>query len=287
MGPAEVGFRVRRAVRARAEGAGVGRAHPSAPAGRTGAAWVRELPRRFDAAAYAAAAERVLGGTFDVLALHDGQLGFPPPWNIDPKTGTCAPLRFGKTLDYRSRRVVGDVKYLWELNRHLELVTLAQAWHLTRELRFAEACRRLIDSWLAECPYPFGANWCSSLELAIRLVNWACAWQLLGAEESIVFAGAEGAAFRERWLASIHQHCHFVSGHLSRHSSANNHLLGEAAGLAIAGFTRAEPRGRRQQGAGRLVSHCRRRLAAARGTDRACKRKGACERVLAPHRIND
>ena len=237
MGPAEVGFRVRRAARSRAERAGLGRARPRAASGRTGAPWVRELPRRFDAAAYAAAADRVLAGTFEVLALREAPLGFPPAWNVDPKTGTCAPLGFGKTLDYRSRRLVGDVKYLWELNRHLELVTLAQAWHLTGEPRFAEGCRRLIDSWLAECPYPFGANWCASLELAIRLANWACAWQLLGAEASIVFAGVEGAGFRQRWLACIHQHCHFVSGHLSRHSSANNHLLGEAAGLAIAALT--------------------------------------------------
>lgn len=237
MGPAEVGFRLRRAARSHAERTGLGRAHPGAPTGPTGSAWVGELPRRFDAARYAQAADRILAGRFDVLALRGAPLGFPPAWNVDPKTGTCAPLRFGKTFDYRSPRTVGDVKYLWEANRHLELVTLAEAWHLTREPRFAEGCRRLIDSWLAACPYPYGANWCSSLELAIRLVNWACAWQLLGAEESIAFADEEGAAFRQRWLASIHQHCHFVNGHLSRHSSANNHLLGEAGGLAIGALT--------------------------------------------------
>ncbi|MGH8217521.1 MAG: heparinase II/III family protein, partial [Steroidobacteraceae bacterium] len=246
MRPAEIGVRFGRAIRASAERAGMGRARPGAPAGRAGAAWVRQLPSRFDSARYAAAADRILAGTFDVLALRGAPLGFPPVWNVDPKTGTCAPLKFGKTLDYRSPRLVGDVKYLWELNRHLELVTLAEAWHLTREPRFAEGCRRLIDSWLTECPYPFGANWCSSLELAIRLVNWACTWQLLGAEESIVFAGEEGGAFRRRWLASIHQHCHFVSGHLSRHSSANNHLLGEVAGLAVAALNwplwRSSPR---------------------------------------------
>jgi len=237
MGPAEVGFRLRRALRAQAERAGLGRARPRPPAGRSGLAWVRELPRQLDAGAYAAAADRILSGTFDVLALKDAALGFPPAWNVDPKTGTCAPLVFGKTLDYRSQRLVGDVKYLWEVNRHLELVTLAQAWHLTREPRFADGCRRLIDSWLAECPYPFGPNWCSSLELAIRLVNWACAWQLLGADQSVLFTGDGGSGFRQRWLASIYRHCHFVSGHLSRHSSANNHLLGEAAGLLVAALT--------------------------------------------------
>ncbi len=54
---------------------------------------------------------------------------------------------------------------------------------------------------------------------------------------SPLFDGEEGAAFRARWLTSIFQHCHFIAGHLSRHSSANNHLLGEATGLFIAAST--------------------------------------------------
>lgn len=54
---------------------------------------------------------------------------------------------------------------------------------------------------------------------------------------SPVFAGGQGAAFRQRWLDSVFRHCHFIRGHLSRHSSANNHLLGELAGLFIASMT--------------------------------------------------
>jgi len=132
---------------------------------------------------------------------------------------------------------VGDVKYLWEINRHLELVTLAQAWHLTGEERYAFGCRTLLDSWFSQCPYPRGVNWCVSLEHAIRLVNWSFAWFLLGGEESIVFAGDAGRAFRARWLESIYRHCHFIQRHWSRHSSANNHLLGEATGLFVGAVT--------------------------------------------------
>lgn len=142
-------------------------------------------------------------------------------------------MEYGKSIDYRNEHRVGDVKYLWELNRHLELPTLAQAWHLTRESRYAEGCRRLLDSWFAECPYPLGLNWTSSLEHGIRLVNWAFAWHLLDGEHSPLFADAQGQAFRRRWLRSIRQHLHFIAGHLSRHSSANNHLLGELMGLFI------------------------------------------------------
>jgi hypothetical protein len=237
MSSREIAFRVGRAVRERAERWGMGLASAPAPFGTSGKPWLAALPRNFDSKTYTAAADAVLSGTWRVFAMDRAALGFPPRWNRDPKTGTVAPLIFGKSLDYRNPRNVGDIKYLWEINRHLELVTLAQAWHLSRDERYALGCRTLVDSWISECPYPFGANWCSSLEHAMRLVNWSFAWHLLGGPDSPVFTDGAGNAFRTRWLTSIYQHCHFIAGHLSRHSSANNHLLGEATGLLIGATT--------------------------------------------------
>jgi hypothetical protein len=236
MSPAEVGFRVRRKVQGTVERAGIGlaRATPD-PVGTCGKPWISELPRGFDSAAYVRAADRILAGSFDVFSLRNVQLGFPPRWNVDPKTRIAAPLLFGKSLNYRAAGLVGDIKYLWEINRHLELVTLAQAWHLTRDARYSDGCRTLLDSWFTQCPYPLGVNWCVSLEHAVRLTNWAFAWFLLGGSD--VFAGRSGEKFRRRWLDSIYQHCHFIERHWSRHSSANNHLLGEAAGLFIGANT--------------------------------------------------
>jgi len=236
MRAAEVCWRARQAIAAGFEHRGFGLAYDvDAGTGAAGSAWVLPLPRDFDATPYIAAADRILAGRWDVFALRDYPLGFPPRWNREPKTGVEAPLAFGKDIDYRNESIVGDIKYLWELNRHLELVTLAQAWHLAREPRFAEGARRLLMSWLEQCPYPRGAQWTNSLELAVRLVNWACAWHLLDGEA--LFATEEGQAFRERWLGAIYQHCHFISGHLSRHSSANNHLLGELMGMFVASVT--------------------------------------------------
>ena len=237
MTPREFGFRLRRKVQADIERAGVGLAHPSAPAGASGQPWVSPLPRGFNVQRYTRAADKILEGRFDVFALQDAPLGFPPRWNADPKTGIEAPLEFGLAIDYRDPARVGDIKYLWEINRHLELVTLAQAWHLTSDERYARGARTLVDSWLEAAPYPRGVNWCASLEHAIRLVNWAFAWHLLGADGAGVFAGEEGRRFRGRWLESIYRHCHFIARHFSRHSSANNHLLGEATGLFIASLT--------------------------------------------------
>lgn len=233
MGAREIAYRMRHAVQARWERWGLGLARPGFQGETCGRAWLPELQRDFDVIMYRAAADRVLAGRFDVFALKDAALGFPPQWNRDPKTGTMAPLLFGKTLNYRDEKIVGDIKYLWEPNRHAELVTLAQAWHLTGEEKYVEGCRILLESWFDQCPYPLGVNWTSSLELAIRLLNWAWVWQLLGGADCELVCNNSETPFKQRWLAAIYQHCHFISGHFSYYSSANNHLFGEYMGLFV------------------------------------------------------
>ena len=235
---AEVRHRVLRALAIRAERSGLmGRdvvpppdlAHATSP-------WIH-AEARVDAETYLAAADRIAAGRFDVFALRGAELGSPPRWNRDPKTGVEAPLSFGMLLDYRDFRRVGDVKYLWELNRHLHIVTLAQAYALGRDVRYFDVIRRHLESWFVSCPYRMGPNWSSALEAAIRLINWSVAWQLLGGAFSPLFENAEGARLRQRWLESIHQHARFVQGNFSLYSSANNHLIGEAAGLFVAALT--------------------------------------------------
>lgn len=234
MTPAEIGHRVVKAAAMRAERWGLVRCTVPAPDTTFEPhAWIH-ANAKVDPAPYIAAADRIAAGIHDVFAMECLDLGSPPRWNRDPKTGIEAPLDFGKQLDYRDPAIVGDCKYLWEPNRHLHLVTLAQAWALTGEARYAETLRSHLDSWFEACPFRMGVNWASSLEAGLRLINWALAWQLLGGASSPVFSDEAGRAFRGRWLESVYQHAEFVSGHYSLHSSANNHLVGEAAGVYIA-----------------------------------------------------
>ena len=232
MDPAEILYRVEQLVHNKLQTAGVGLARrPAPPSGPSGAWLTLPAPDSIDAQPYVDAADAILAGRLNVFAMRGAPLGFPPQWNKDPRTGTVAPMVFGKTLNYRDERLVGDIKYLWEPSRHLELVTLAQAWYLTGQDPYLRAIRTLLDSWLDQCPYMMGVHWVSSLEHSVRLVNWAATWHVIGGDQSPLFAGSEGARFRERWLTSVFQHCHFISGHFSKHSSANNHLLGEYMGL--------------------------------------------------------
>lgn len=236
MSPAEVAWRVAKYGQKLTARFGIDSAKqpPAAKRSAFGASFVHFQSDADDVANIVVAANTIIAGRWRVFAMEAAPLGFPPQWNRDPKTGTVAPLAPGKSIDYRREHLVGDIKYLWEPARHLELVTLALAWRASDSPAHLHACRTLLDSWFEQCPYPLGVHWTSSLELAVRLVNWAFAWQLLGGENSPLFSGADGEAFRDRWLANVYQHCHFIAGYFSRHSSANNHLFGEYMGLFVA-----------------------------------------------------
>jgi Heparinase II/III-like protein/Heparinase II/III N-terminus len=241
MGLPEISHRFRKAGQSILERGGMGLAKVPQRAfeGKPSRAWADPMPIKFDSevSAYLSRADQVLAGKFSVFAMDCADLGFPPDWNRDPRTGTKAPLHFGKTLDYRDEGLVGDIKYLWEPNRHMELVWLAQAWHLSRDERYLVGAKSLLSSWFSQNQYPLGVNWTSSLEHAVRLINWSFAWHLFGGRQSPLLDGAPGQALEEQWMKSVFQHCFFISRHYSKYSSANNHLLGEYAGLFVGATT--------------------------------------------------
>ena len=166
-------------------------------------------------------------------AARDADLGMPPRWNRDPKTGIEAPLAFGKLLDYRDPDLVGDIKYLWEPNRHLHLVTLAQAYALTGE-RELLSTRSPSSSRAGSSPARTAAartgrarsrraSASSTGRSPGSCVGGRCARR----------GGVPRAAGSTRSTSTRTSIRHWFSAH----SSANNHLIGEAAGLFIAGIT--------------------------------------------------
>jgi hypothetical protein len=235
MTAAEVGYRSAQALRIRVRARWQGRPRPAprALSTATGRRWFSGHVRAADLPSLCKAADDIAAGRFSVLALGDVMLGRPPDWLRCPKTGVRAPLDFGMRLDIGNTRRVGDIKYLWEPSRHLWLVPLAQAFEATADMRYADAAVGLLDSWLQQSPHPLGPHWSSSLEAGIRLINWSVAWHMLGGDAPGGLLQRAHPRFLARWVDSIYWHLHFVSCNLSAHSSANNHLVGELAGLYV------------------------------------------------------
>jgi hypothetical protein len=153
-----------------------------------------------------------------------------PSWHRDPISGREWPRRFWGDVDIRDGQTIGGVKWVWELNRHHHLVTLGKAFFLSNEECFAEqVCTQLAD-WIQANPLHTGVNWTSPLELAVRLINWT--WALAFVRHSRALT----ADLFVLILRSVAEQTQHIARHLSAYSSANNHLIGEAAGLAVIGM---------------------------------------------------
>ncbi len=151
-------------------------------------------------------------------------------WHLDPQTGKRAPLAFGPDLDDRNSSLVGNFKNIWEKNRHHHLTVLALAYALTGDEKYAKAVEEQLHSWVEQNPFPLGINWTSSLEFGVRLISWVWIERLLrGTPAHTRLFGKEGTL----WSA-IYWHQWLIAQHYSQGSSANNHLIGEMAGLFIA-----------------------------------------------------
>lgn len=173
-------------------------------------------------------AESVLNHQLTFFDLENHPMGDPVAWHTDQNTGVTPALRPIYFVDYRQADTFGDCRLVWEPNRHHQLVVLGRAWRATGDERYAQAVVSTIDSWLAANPYGYGMNWRSPLELAIRVINWVFALDLI--RES---AALTPDAFN-RIRRSAYQHCYDISRKYSQGSSANNHLIGEAAGAYVA-----------------------------------------------------
>jgi hypothetical protein len=173
-------------------------------------------------------ADEIVRNRITFFNLRDHYLGDPIDWNKDHGSGKRAPMQFAPSIDYRDYRITGDCKFVWELNRHHHLVILGRAYRASGNVKYAMAAIKQLETWLDQCPFGRGMNWRSPLELGIRLINWVWALDLL--KESGVYS----EDFQRRIVHSVYLHLWEISRKYSRGSSANNHLIGEAAGVFIA-----------------------------------------------------
>ena len=174
-------------------------------------------------------AERICEHRFDLLGYRGVDYGAEIDWHCDRVHGKRAPRKVFFQMKYLDFAEVGDSKVTWELNRHQHLVTLAKAYRLSGDEKFAAELFRQWKHWHAENPYPIGINWASSLEVGFRSLSWLWIYFLLA--DSPAMPGW----FRPEWLRSLAISGRHIEKYLSTYFSPNTHLLGEGVALFLIG----------------------------------------------------
>jgi hypothetical protein len=174
-------------------------------------------------------AEKICCHRFDLLGYENLDYGAEIDWHLDVVHGKRAPRKPWFKVKYLDFEEVGDSKITWELNRHQHFVTLAKAYRLTGDDRFAAEIFAQWTHWHQENPYATGINWASSLEVAFRTLSWT--WTFFLLQECPLFT----PELRRQWQAALSLNGRHIVTYLSTYFSPNTHLLGEALALFFLG----------------------------------------------------
>jgi len=175
-------------------------------------------------------AERLMRGEWIMLGVVRTDL-VQPDWFRDPVTGRrSAQDRYAFRINYRSEEQVGNLKQVWELSRLQHLTLLANAWFLTREEKYARRVADQLRFWWRANPFLSGVHWTSGVEVGIRLISLAWIRRLLNDWPCVADLFEHDALA----LRQIRWHQQYLAAFPSRGSSANNHVIAEAAGQLVA-----------------------------------------------------
>jgi len=151
-------------------------------------------------------------------------------WCANPMTGIEYPHEYSSRIPVYETDQFGDIKYLWELNRHQFFIELAKAYYLTQNNKYAERIVFWLEDWINKNPYKIGVNWTSALEATMRVFSWT--WAYYFTQNSPVWTKER----KKLLVSNLILHGVFIEEKLSWYFSPYNHLIGELAALALLGI---------------------------------------------------
>ena len=159
----------------------------------------------------------------------------PVDWHLDFRSGyRWSPLSWYRRVPYGHLAGV-DVKLPWELARMQHLPQLALAFGCARAgvaeflppERYRDGFRNQVLDFVATNPPRWGVNWCSTMEVAMRVANWLLAYDLLRG-----YGGGFDREFETVLVRSVREHGRHIARNLDRSPAwRNNHYLAGLAGL--------------------------------------------------------
>lgn len=165
-----------------------------------------------------------------LLGFGERCFGKPIQWTRDPLSSYVWPLDYHR--DIKLLRSDGsDVRVLWELNRLGHFLTLASAYSLTKNERYATEFWSQLKSWIDQNPYGRGPNWNCAMEVALRAIN------LLAAFETFRHSPTLDAATLRSFLQLQQQNANYIERNLEfSWLSTSNHYLSDVIGLTWLGL---------------------------------------------------
>jgi hypothetical protein len=173
---------------------------------------------------------RVLSEDEVELSNWSGSVGILP-WHEDFVHG----YRWNRRKFFRRIEIPygrADIKVPWELSRCQHLPTLGMAFAATGDPRYAQEVVAQITDWIASNPPGLGVNWRSTMDVAIRAVNWLWAFRLIADGYSCT------DAFMTRLLSSLVRHGRHIEANIEtyRQGITTNHTLADYVGLLFLGL---------------------------------------------------
>jgi Heparinase II/III-like protein/Heparinase II/III N-terminus len=182
-------------------------------------------------------ADAIVSHRFDLLGSGPVELGPEIDWQLDFKSGRRWPLAHISRVPV----VYGDgsdIKVPWELSRFQHLPLLAAAYRVSDERRYLDELGAQLKDWIEHNPVEFGANWVTTMDVAIRAANWVAALALCAED-----AAAE--PWLEPVLGNLLLHGRFIRSHLEWGPVRGNHYLSDVVGLLpVAALFSNGPEGR-------------------------------------------
>lgn len=172
-------------------------------------------------------ADKILRGDFKLYTPNVPNFSEGIDWHSN-FAGSSWPLQFYNELDYSSDKRIGDVREVWELNRHQHFTALGKAYWISGNAEYADEFFAEMRSWIETNPFGYGINWLHSQETALRGVSWI--WAMYFFKDK--FSDMD---FNE-FLKQIYLHAEFTYLTLSDYRVTHNHLISETCGLAIMGI---------------------------------------------------
>jgi hypothetical protein len=176
-------------------------------------------------------AAELLRGYWRVFAIERTDVKAGVDWHWDASaSGRVAPDTYAFDIRINGEDLPFDTKYLWELSRHHQTTVLATAYWLTGEEVYARDAADQVRRWCDANPFLHGIHWASGIELGIRMISFVWTRRLLDSWKEV----RNAFEFDRGFVEQVYWHSWLLSRRVSYGSSANNHLIYEAAGLYVA-----------------------------------------------------